>query len=54
MSAQGSYYRIKKRGKFPDFLNRIFDFFMRVDERLIRLGIALPFGGTLLVIAKKH
>ena len=45
---------LDKRVKFTNSLNRIFDFFMRIDEFLIRLGISLPFGGTLVVIAKKR
>jgi SAM-dependent methyltransferase len=45
---------LKKRVNFPNFLNRIFDLLMRVDEILIRLGISLPFGGTLVVIARKR
>jgi 2-polyprenyl-3-methyl-5-hydroxy-6-metoxy-1,4-benzoquinol methylase len=45
---------LKKRVHFPDFLNRIFDYFMRIDEFLIRMGISLPFGGTLVVVAKKR
>ena len=42
-----------KMVKFPIWLNHFFDLFMRVDELLIKLGLSLPFGGTLLVIAKK-
>ena len=38
---------------FPATVNRIFNWFMRIDEMLIKLGIPLPFGGTLLVVAKK-
>jgi len=45
---------LDKRVKFTNSLNRIFDFFMRIDEFLIQLGISLPFGGTLVVIAKKR
>ncbi len=45
---------LKKRVHFPAFLNRIFDYFMRIDEVLIRWGISLPFGGTLVVIAQKR
>lgn len=45
---------LKQRVHFPAFLNRIFDNFMRIDELLIRMGIPLPFGGTLVVIAKKR
>lgn len=45
---------LEKRVKFPDALNWIFDHFMRIDEALIRLGVSLPFGGTLVVVARKH
>jgi SAM-dependent methyltransferase len=45
---------LKKRVHFPHFLNRIFDFFMRIDEMLIGWGISLPFGGTLVVVARKR
>jgi SAM-dependent methyltransferase len=44
----------EKRVKFPNALNEIFDLFMRIDEALIGLGISLPFGGTLVVIARKR
>ncbi|MFC5520591.1 class I SAM-dependent methyltransferase [Polaromonas jejuensis] len=42
-----------KRVNFSKILNWIFDCFMRIDEALIGLGISLPFGGTLVVVAKK-
>jgi len=45
---------LEKRVKFSGVLNTIFDFFMRIDEGLIRLGASLPFGGTLVVVAKKR
>ena len=45
---------LEKRVKFSAVLNVIFDFFMRFDEGLIRLGASLPFGGTLIVIARKR
>lgn len=45
---------LEKRVKFSSVLNGIFDFFMRIDEALIRLGISLPFGGTLVVVARKR
>lgn len=45
---------LEKRVKFSRVLNTIFDFFMRIDEGLIRLGVSLPFGGTLIVIARKR
>ena len=43
----------KKRVEFSSPLNKILGFCMRIDEYLIRLGISLPFGGTLVVIAIK-
>lgn len=45
---------LEKRVKFSGVLNAIFDFFMRIDEGLIRLGVSLPFGGTLVVVARKR
>ncbi len=45
---------LEKRVKFSNVLNSVFDLFMRVDEALIRLGISLPFGGTLVVVARKR
>lgn len=45
---------LEKRTKFPSALNWIFDHLMRIDEALIRLGISLPFGGTLVAIARKR
>jgi 2-polyprenyl-3-methyl-5-hydroxy-6-metoxy-1,4-benzoquinol methylase len=46
-------HALEDRVKFSSALNFIFDAFMRVDEFLISLGISLPFGGTLVVVAKK-
>ncbi len=51
--AQLDEVALEKRVKFPKALNWIFDLYMRVDEVLIRLGISLPFGGTLVVVARK-
>ena len=45
---------LEKKVKFSSVLNAIFDFFMRIDEGLIKLGVSLPFGGTLIVIARKR
>ncbi|CAD6873746.1 class I SAM-dependent methyltransferase [Methylomonas fluvii] len=45
---------LEKRVKFPVFLNIIFDIFMRLDEALIKAGVSLPFGGTLVVVAQKN
>jgi 2-polyprenyl-3-methyl-5-hydroxy-6-metoxy-1,4-benzoquinol methylase len=44
---------LAKRVKFPPVLNWFLDLFMRFDEALIRMGVPLPFGGTLLVVARK-
>lgn len=44
---------LAKRVKFSRLLNWGFDLFMRVDEVLIRLGVPLPCGGTLVVVATK-
>lgn len=43
----------ENRVRFPETINWIFDKIMWVDESLIKLGISLPFGGSLLVIARK-
>jgi SAM-dependent methyltransferase len=43
---------LEKRVKFSGVLNSVFDLFMRIDEALIRFGISLPFGGTLVVVAR--
>jgi SAM-dependent methyltransferase len=52
--AQSDEAALEKRVKFSKGLNWIFDHLMRIDEALIRLGISLPFGGTLVVVARKH
>jgi 2-polyprenyl-3-methyl-5-hydroxy-6-metoxy-1,4-benzoquinol methylase len=52
--SQSDQVALEKRVKFTNVLNWIFDHLMRVDEALIRLGISLPFGGTLVVVARKH
>jgi SAM-dependent methyltransferase len=44
---------LESRVTFPKWLNAVFDLLMRVDESLIKLGIQLPFGGTLVAVAKK-
>lgn len=45
---------LEKRVKFSSFVNFTCDIFMRIDEWLISLGISLPFGGTLVVVARKQ
>jgi 2-polyprenyl-3-methyl-5-hydroxy-6-metoxy-1,4-benzoquinol methylase len=51
--AQSEEVALEKRVTFPKALNWVFDLFMRVDEALIRFGVSLPFGGTLVVVARK-
>ena len=51
---QSEEVSLEKRVKFSKVMNWIFDHFMRIDEALIRLGISLPFGGTLVVVARKR
>lgn len=45
---------LEKRVKFSGVLNAVFDLFMRIDEGLIRMGASLPFGGTLVIVARKR
>lgn len=51
---QSEEVALEKRVIFPKALNWVFDLFMRIDEALIRLGVSLPFGGTLVVVARKR
>lgn len=37
----------------PPIVNSLFRFFMYVDEALIKMGFSLPFGGSLLIVARK-
>jgi len=37
----------------PGPLNTVFDWVMRIDETVLRLGLSLPFGGSLLVVARR-
>jgi 2-polyprenyl-3-methyl-5-hydroxy-6-metoxy-1,4-benzoquinol methylase len=50
---QSDEVALEKRVKFSNGLNWILDRFMRVDEALIKAGFSLPFGGTLLIVARK-
>jgi hypothetical protein len=52
--SQSDEQALEKRTLFPGIVNAIFDFFMRIDEGLIRSGASLPFGGTLVIVARKH
>ena len=53
-NSQSDERALEKRVKFSGVLNTFFDFFMRIDEWLIKIGASLPFGGTLVVVARKR
>ena len=53
-SPQGSELELEERVTFSDFANAVFDFFMRIDEWFIQSGLSLPFGGTLIAVARKR
>jgi len=40
--------------KLNPFINRIFESVLKIDEFLIRLGVKLPFGGSLMVVTTKN
>jgi len=40
--------------RIPGILNSVFGIFMRIDEYLIRLGLKLPFGGSLMIVSEKE
>jgi len=40
--------------RLPTFLNRAFKGAMNAERQLIRIGMRFPYGGSLLLIAKKH
>jgi 2-polyprenyl-3-methyl-5-hydroxy-6-metoxy-1,4-benzoquinol methylase len=44
---------LSDRVTFSPVVNWIFNKIMFIDEALIRCGISLPFGGTLVVVARK-
>ncbi len=52
--SQSDERALEKRVKFSGVLNAILNVIMRIDEGLIKLGISLPFGGTLVVVARKR
>ena len=37
----------------PSAANRLCDWVIRIDELSLRAGISLPFGGSLLIVARK-
>ena len=52
--SQSDEMELEKKVKFSSLINWIFDLIMRIDEVLIRVGVSLPFGGTLLIVARKN
>lgn len=44
---------LSDRVSFPPPVNWLFDKIMRVDEALVKMGLSLPFGSTLIVVARK-
>ena len=40
--------------KLSPLVNRVMDIVMRVDQFLIKLGLSLPVGGTLFVVASQN
>ncbi len=42
-----------KELELPAGINKLFSGFMRIDEWLIKKGISLPFGGSLMAVARK-
>jgi 2-polyprenyl-3-methyl-5-hydroxy-6-metoxy-1,4-benzoquinol methylase len=51
--AESDEKALERRVRLPTVLNRLFDFVMRIDEVMIGMGLSLPFGGTLVVVARK-
>jgi 2-polyprenyl-3-methyl-5-hydroxy-6-metoxy-1,4-benzoquinol methylase len=52
-SSRADERELERRVTFSHFANAVFDFVMRIDEWLIRSGLSLPFGGTLVAVARK-
>ena len=38
----------------PRLINAVCDWLMRIDEGVLRLGLTLPVGGSLLVVARRR
>ena len=44
----------EKKVSFSKVLNTVFDKLMKIDEFLIERKVSLPFGGSLLIVARKE
>ena len=42
------------RVTLPGALNRLFDWISRIDEAVLKSGLTLPFGGSLLAVARRR
>lgn len=45
---------LASRVNLPGPVNTVFDWVMRIDETLLSLGLTLPFGGSLLAVARRR
>jgi len=45
--------RLNEELKLNPLINRTFELILGIDELLIRIGVRLPFGGSLIVVAAK-
>ncbi len=52
-SNKPSAAEFNKQVRFNPITNRLFDWLMRIDEVMIARGWSLPFGGSLLIVARK-
>jgi SAM-dependent methyltransferase len=50
---QNNREKIDSEFNIPSWLNTLFRTLLKIDEWLIALGISLPFGGSLVAVAKK-
>ena len=50
---EGGADELSRRVKFSPIVGWLFNKIMYLDEALIKLGLSLPFGGTLVVVARK-
>lgn len=41
------------RVRLPPPVNSLFDWIMKIDEAALKLGVTLPFGGSLLAVARR-
>lgn len=53
MKIKGQHIKGDEEFSQGNFVNRILQFFILIDEIVIRMGIRLPFGGSLLCVARK-